>query len=142
MSEASVTSVAPCLIRSLVPAARVSSGDPAREHLAALFGRHPRRDREPERVRGLHHDDAERASGNRPVAAGKIARPRLMAERHLGNRAAASIHDDCQQVMVLWRIDPVVAAGQRCHRAAGNTGAMCGLIDATREARDDDETRA
>jgi hypothetical protein len=41
---------------------------------------------------------------------------------------------------MLGRIDFVVAAGEHGHRAALDAGAMCRLIDATRQARGDDKS--
>ena len=40
---------------------------------------------------------------------------------------------------MLRRIDPVMATGQHRNRAARNTGAMCRLVDAARQSRDDDK---
>ena len=89
-------------------------------------------------MRGLDHDDAERRARDQAVAAGKIVGARHMAERHFGNRAAL-IEQGGEQILMLRRIDPVVAAGQHRDRAAFDRGAMRGLIDAARQARDDDE---
>ena len=44
-----------------------------------------------------------------------------------------------EQILMLGRIDPVVAAGQHRDRAACDRGAMRGLIDAARQPRDDDK---
>ena len=138
-SAASVTSVAPCLSR-LVGAfrARIERRARHREHLAALFERHPRGDQRAGALRRLDHHDAERKAGNQPVAAGKIARARLPADRHFGDRGAfgrmASARPACSA-----RIDAVMAAGEHRDRAGREARAMRGGIDAARETRDDDE---
>ena len=89
-------------------------------------------------MRGLDHDDAERRARDQAIAAGKIVGARHMAERHFGNRAAL-IEQGGEQVAMLRRIDPVVAAGQHGDRAASDRRAMRGLIDAARQPGDDDE---
>ena len=61
-----------------------------------------------------------------------------MAERHFGNRRAG-FQQRCKQLLVLRRIDPVMAAGEHRDRAAGQAGAMRRLIDAARQPRDDDK---
>ena len=84
-------------------------------------------------MRGLDHDDAERRARDQAIAPGKIVGARHMAERHFGNRAAL-IEQGGEQVLMLRRIDPVVAAGQHRDRAAFDRRAMRGLIDAARQA--------
>lgn len=90
-------------------------------------------------MRGLYHDHAERGAGDQPVAAGKVAGARLVAERHFGDRRALVIEDRCEQIAVLGRIDAIMSAGEHRDRAACDAGAMRGLIDAAGEPRDDDE---
>jgi hypothetical protein len=63
-----------------------------------------------------------------------------VAERHLGNRGAARLDDGRQQGLMLARIDLVMAAGEHGDGAALDRGAVGGLIDATRQTRDDDKT--
>ena len=62
-----------------------------------------------------------------------------MAERHFGNRGAL-FEQRREQIFMLGRIDFVMSASQHGDRAARHAGAMRGLIDAARQARDDDET--
>ena len=139
-SEASVVSVAPCLIRSLVPAARGSSGEPGTANTSRPCSA---------AIRAVISDPERSAASTTttPSAAPEISRLRLgksrarrhMPERHFGNRGPAGIEDLCQQVFMLGRIDPVVAAGQHRHGAARKAGAMRRLIDAARQPRHDDE---
>jgi len=65
-SAAHVISVAPCLMRSLVPAARGSSGEPrqpANDPRGPVRSRNPRRDQaSPDAQVCLHHDERRRAA--------------------------------------------------------------------------------
>ena len=54
------------------------------EDLTALFERKPRRDQRTRSLGGFDNDDAERQSGNQPIAPREIARAWLPAERHFG----------------------------------------------------------
>ena len=118
--------------------ARIERRARHRKHLTALFGRHPRRDQRARAVRGLDHDDAERCARYQAVAAWKVAGARHVAERHFGNRAAA-FEQRRQQILMLRRIDPVVAACQHRDGAAFDRRAMRGLIDTACQPGDDDE---
>src|ERR1700694_3394584 len=89
-------------------------------------------------MRGLDDDDAERGARDQPVAAGKIARPRHVAERHFGNRAAM-FEQSSQKVLMLRWIDSVMTAGQHRDGAAPDRGTMRRLIDAAREPEDDEK---
>jgi len=74
MSSASVTGVAPCLIKLLVPSARGSSGEPGGKDFAALFQREPRRD---QRARTFGRFDNDHAKGEaRNQRLRKVSRPR------------------------------------------------------------------
>ena len=90
-------------------------------------------------MRRLDHHDADRDARDQPVAAREVAGARHVAERHFRDRGAALRQDVEQQILVLGRIDAVVAAGQHRDGAAGEAGAMRGLVDAARQTRDDDE---
>ena len=65
-------------------------------------------------------------------------RARHMAERRFGD-CGAGFQQREQQILVLRRIDPVLAAGEHGNRAAGKAGAVHGLIDAARKSGDDDK---
>ena len=108
------------------------------EHFAALLERQPRRDQRARAFRRLDHDDAERKPGDQAIAAGKIARPRLPAERHFGDREAGR-QDGLQEVAVLGRIDPILAAGEHGDGAGRQAGAVRGRIDAAGEPGDHGE---
>ena len=138
-SAASVTSVAPCLIRSLVPAARGSSGEPGTANtsrpcslaIRAVIS-------EPERCAA--------STTTTPSAAPEISRLRRGKSRARGSWpsgiseiAAPWFEHGGQQILMLGRIDPVVAAGQHRDRAAREAGAMRRLIDAARQPGDDDK---
>ena len=90
-------------------------------------------------MRRLHHDHAERGARDQPVAAGKVAGARLVAERHLRDRGTLAVEDRCQQIAMLRRIDAVMAAGEHGDGAALDAGAVRGLVDAAGEAGDDDK---
>ena len=68
-------------------------------------------------MRGLDDDDAEGGARDQPVAARKIVSSRHMAERHFRDRRALR-EQRGQEILMLGRIDPVVAAGQHGDRAA------------------------
>ena len=118
--------------------ARIERRTRHRKNLAALFGGHPRGDQRARPMRGLHHDDAECRARDQSIAAREIPRARHVTDRHFGYRAAL-LEQRGQQILVLGRIDPVMAAGQHRDGAALDGGAMRGLIDAARQPRDDDK---
>src|SRR6476661_5373231 len=116
-SDASVVSVAPCFMRSLVPAARGSSGEPGTANTSRPCSAAIRAViSDPERCA------AERHARYQPIAPWKIAGARHMAERHFGNRSPAGLDDGCQQILVLGRIDTVMTARQHRHGAALEAG--------------------
>ena len=124
-SATSVTSVAPCFKQAVAAvAAGIERRARHRENLAALFERHPRRDQRAGAPRRLDHDDAQRQPGDQPVAAGKIARPRLPADRHFGDERACR-QDRFGEPDMLGRIDAVVAAGQHRDRCRSASEARC-----------------
>ena len=139
MSAVSVTSVAPCLIRPLVPSARGSSGDPGTAKTSRpCSSAKPRGDQRARAFGGLDDDDAERQAGNQPVAAREIAPARLPAERHFGDGGAGR-QDGVEQVGMFRRIDAVLAAGEHRHGTAFEAGAVGGRVDAARQPGDDGE---
>jgi hypothetical protein len=73
------------------------------EYLAALFGRHARRDQRSGAVRGFDHDDAKGRGRDQTVSPRKIPRARLVAERHFGDRRTFGAEDRVQQLVVLRR---------------------------------------
>ena len=86
----SVTGVAPCLMRPFVPSARGSSGEPGTAKTSRPCSSAKRAViREPERLRRLDHDDAERQPGNQPVAARESRARAAPAERHFRDAAPA-----------------------------------------------------
>ncbi len=108
MSSASVIGVAPCLIRLLVPSA----------------------------LGGFDDDDSKRQPRDQSIAARKIPRARLPAERHFSKRRPRG-QDVVEQIDMLGRIDAVLAAGKNRDRAGCEAGAMRGGIDAARQSRRD-----
>ena len=88
-SAASVTSVAPCLSRPLVPSARGSSGEPGTANTSRPCSSAMRAViSEPERRAASITTTPSDKPGDQPVAARKIARARLPAERHFGDQRA------------------------------------------------------
>lgn len=90
-------------------------------------------------MRRFHHDDGEGRTRDQPVAAGKVARARDVTKRHFGNGAAAGGDELGEQLVMLRRIDAVMAAGEHRDRAACDARAMRRLVDAARQPRNDDE---
>jgi len=114
--------------------ARIERGARHGEDFAALLAGQPRGDQRAGAARRLHDHHADRKPRDQPVAARKIARPRLPGERHFRNRGAFS--KDCiQKIGVLGRVDAIMAAGQDRDGAGRETGAVCGGIDTAREPR-------
>ena len=120
--------------------ARIERRAGHREHLAALFQRHPRRDQRARAARRLDDDDAERQPRDQPVAAREIAAARLPAERHFADGRAVG-QDRRRKLRMLGRIDVIVPAGQHRDGAAREACAMGGGIDAAREPRYDRQSR-
>ena len=137
-SAASVTSVAPCLSRPLVPSARGSSGEPGTANTSRPCSSAMRAViSEPERRAASTTTTPSDKAGDQPVAAREIARARLPAERHFGDRGA--LRQDLRRAAATCsrRIDVIVAAGQHRDRAGREARAMGGGVDAARQSRDD-----
>ena len=139
-SAASVTSVAPCLIRSLAPAARGSSGEPGTANTSRPCSA---------AIRAVISDPERCAASTTttPSAAPEISRLRRGKSCARGTWpsgiseiARALFEQGGEQVFVLGRIDPVMPAGQHRDGSAGEAGAMRRLVDAAREPRDDDKS--
>ena len=103
------------------------------KHLAALFGGHPRGDQRARAVRGLDDDDAEREAPEISRLRRGKSRARGTWPSGISEIAAPLCQQRGQQILMLGRIDPVVAAGQHRDRAARDAGAVRGLVDAARE---------
>ena len=118
MSAASVTGVAPCLIRPLVPSARGSSGEPGTAKTSRPCSAARRAViSEPERFAA--------STMTTPSASPEISRLRRGKSRARGSQpsgisesAAPAGKMSLQQAFVLGRIDLVLAAGQHRDRAA------------------------
>jgi hypothetical protein len=134
-----LTGVAPCLISPLVPSARGSSGEPGTAKTSRPCSAASRAViSEPEALGRFDDDDAKRKPGDQLVAAWKIPRSRLPAERHFGERAARG-KDFVELVGVADRCDPGRRGARRRYRSRD-------LDDApprhtAGEAGDDDEAR-
>jgi hypothetical protein len=132
ISSASVTGVAFCLIRLLVPSDRGSSGEPGTANTsrpcssgnqrAGALGR-------------FDDDDSERKARDQPIAPRKISCAGLPAKGHFGQRRSAR-QDVLEQAVMLGRIDAILATGEDCNRPCCDTGAMRGGIDAPGETGD------
>ena len=123
---------------------RVAAGSPRVERRAghgedetAEIGGPTRRDERAGPPRRLDHDEAEGDAGDQPVAAGKVARPRLPAERHLADRQPLAARDAIVERRVLRRVGPVEAAGHGRDRAGGKRRLVRGGIDAAGETGND-----
>jgi hypothetical protein len=114
MSSSSVTGVAPCLIKLLVPSARGNQR-------TGTLGR-------------FHDDDSKRQVRNQPIATWKIPRPRLPAKWHL-SQSEPGAQDFIKEVRVLRGIDPILASGKNSDGTGCKASAVRGGIDAAREAR-------
>jgi hypothetical protein len=135
MSSASVTGVAPCLIRPLVPSARGSSGEPGTaKNFAALFKRKPRGNQRTGTLGRFDNDNAKGQTRDQPIAARKVACPRLPAERHF-SQSQPGAQDVIEEVGVLRRVNSILAAGENGDGPGHNAGAVRSGIDAARKAR-------
>ena len=115
MSAASVISVAPCLIRSLVPAARGSSGEPGTANTSRPCSAAIRAViSEPERCAASTTTTPSAAPEIRRLRRGK-SRARGTWPSGISEIAAPRVEDRGQQIFMLGRIDPVVAAGEHRH---------------------------
>ena len=100
MSSADVHSVAPWRMRSLVPSARGSRGEPgtAKTSRPCSLAK-ARRDERARTAAGLDHDHAEAQPRHDAVAARELPGARLPAERHLRDQRAA-FADAARQTLV------------------------------------------
>src|ERR1700742_4593190 len=90
-------------------------------------------------MRGLDNDDADRDTGNQPVAPRKVARAGAVAERHFRDRAASRIDNGGQQILMFRRIDFIVTTSKNSDGATVDGDTMGRLIDATCKTRGDDK---
>ena len=137
---ASVISVAPCLIKSLVPAARGSSGEPgtaktSRPCSAAMRAVMS----DPERCAASTTTTPSATPEISRLRRGK-SRARGPCPRGISEIAAPAPSNACEQIHMFGRIDAVVAAGQHRYGAAVEAQAVRRLIDAARQARGNDKT--
>ena len=140
-SAASVTQVAPCLIRLLVPSARGSSGEPGTAKTSRPCSSAIRAViSEPERCAASTMTTPSASPEISRLRRGKVAGARLPAERHFRDRRAG-LEQCIQAGRVLGRIDAIVAAGQHRDGAARRARAMRRRVDAARKPRHDDEIR-
>ncbi len=119
-SSASVTRVAPCLMRSLVPSARGSSGEPGTANTSRPCSSAMRAViSEPERCAASTITTPTAQPGNQPVAARESRAARGSQPSGISEIAAPPASTiRVEQVRMLGRIDAVVAAGEHRDRAA------------------------
>ena len=118
-SAASVTSVGAVLEHDIAAGgARVERRARNGEGQPAHFVGEASADQRAGALRRFDHDQPECHAGDKTIAARKILRPRLPAERHFRNDGAAALGDVVTQAGILGRVGDVEAAGrparQRC----------------------------
>ncbi|MBB3978097.1 hypothetical protein GGQ64_003311 [Rhizobium azooxidifex] len=104
---------------------------------AAEIGGIARRDQGAGAVGGLDDHEPEADAGDQPVAARKIARPGLPAERHLADGEAVAGGDLLHQADIFGWIGLVKTARHRRDRSRGKARAMGGRIDPAGKPGDD-----
>ena len=131
MSSASVTGVAPCLIKLLVPSARGSSGEPGTAKTSrpcssasgAVISK-------PERL-AASTMNAKGETRNQPIAARKVSRPRFPSEWHFSQSQPGG-QDVIKEIGMFGGINAILAAGENCDGSGCKAGAMRRGIDAAR----------
>ena len=118
-------------------AARGSSGEPGTAKTSRPNSPASRaRDQRAGALRRLDHDKPERQAGDDPVAARKILRARLPAERHFARRCRRHARRSRRSSAdVFRRVGPVEPAGEHADRAGGEAALMRRRVDAARQAR-------
>ena len=135
MSPATVTSVASCLRKLFVSAARgVERNSQHGEHLASLLAGEAGRDERAGSLGGRHDKHADADARDQPVAARKILRPRRMAGCSFADEKAA-LPDRVLEHRVLGRVDHIETAGDHRNGSVVEACGMGGPIEAARQSR-------
>ena len=139
MSAVSVTGVAPCLIRPLVPSARGSSGEPGRRTLRGPAQAHNRAViSDPERFAASTMTTPSDSPEISRLRRGK-SRPRGSQPIGISESAGAGRQDGVEERRMLGRIDAILAARQHRDGPGGEARGMRRRVDAAGEPGGDDK---